>query len=125
MVLDIHRNVVTGQGCTDGQHCSVSVTFYPSTTECSLPPRTKPGQLSHTNTMGSTILLLHSIPPGELPPPPPRACFWCDELVEKIICLVGNLTPIALIGVGGIGKTSIALTVLYHDHIKEQFGENC
>ena len=60
--------------------------------------------------------------PGELPPPRPRACFGRDELVTKIIGLAENLTPIALIGVGGIGKTSIALTVLHHGRIKERFG---
>ena len=66
---------------------------------------------------------MHSTPPGELPPPPPRACFGRDRLVEEIVGLTKNLTPIALIGPGGVGKTSIALTVLHHNHIKEKFGD--
>ena len=70
------------------------------------------------------VLHLCSIPSGESPPPPPRACFGRDELIEKITGLAENLTPIALIGPGGIGKTSIALAVLHHDKIKHWFGEN-
>ena len=62
--------------------------------------------------------------PGESPPPPPRACFGRDDLIEKVIGLAENLIPIALIGVGGIGKTSIALAVLHHDRIKKRFGSD-
>ncbi|KAF9645616.1 hypothetical protein BDM02DRAFT_3189570 [Thelephora ganbajun] len=65
-----------------------------------------------------------STPPGELPPPPPRACFGRKDLIEEIVGLVQNLTPIALIGAGGIGKTSIALTVLHDKRTKERFGNN-
>jgi tetratricopeptide (TPR) repeat protein len=61
---------------------------------------------------------------GESPPPPPRACFGRDELIEKIAGFTELRTPIALIGVGGIGKTAAVLTILHHDRIKQQFGED-
>ena len=64
------------------------------------------------------------MPLGEFPPPAPRDCFGRDELIEKLVGLVENLEPIALIGSGGIGKTSIALTVLHHSRIEERFGQN-
>ena len=72
--------------------------------------------------MGSAALFFGSVPPGELPPPEPRDCFGRDGLVEKVVGLAGNLEPIALIGAGGIGKTSVALTVLHHNRMKERFG---
>ena len=45
-------------------------------------------------------------------------------MIEGVVGFAENLTPIALIGAGGIGKTSIALTVLHHDRVKRRSGEN-
>ena len=59
-----------------------------------------------------------------MPPPPPGACFGRDELIEKIASLAESLNSIALIGPGGIGKTSVALSVLHNDRIKKRFNEN-
>ena len=69
-------------------------------------------------------LIFASSAPGESPPPSPRAFFGRDELIEKIVGFAEQLTPIALIGAGGIGKTSTVLTILHHDRIKQRFGED-
>ena len=61
---------------------------------------------------------------GESPPPAPRACFGRDKAIEGVVSRAENLEPIALIGSGGIGKTSIALKALHHIRINQRFGEN-
>ena len=58
-----------------------------------------------------------------LPPPAPRIFCGRDELISSIVRLTESLTPIALIGAGGIGKTSIVLTILHDDRIKPRFGQ--
>ena len=69
-------------------------------------------------------LTFRSIPLGESPPPPPRVCFGRDGLIKDIVGLAENHEPIALVGAAGIGKTSVALAVLHHNRIKDQFGDN-
>jgi len=68
--------------------------------------------------------MFESSVPGESPPLPPRTFFGRDELIKKIVDLTEDLIPIALIGAGGIGKTSIALVILHHDRMKRRFGHD-
>ena len=61
---------------------------------------------------------------GESPPPPPRAIFGRHELIKRVVDLAGELTPFALIGADGIGKTSITLTLVHDNSIKERVGDD-
>ena len=125
MVSEIHHNILKGQEGADDQHQSVSCigTLFCRQTNnhrCCLDS----SQVSYLNYRCIQRLTSAYSVPGELPPPPPRAFFGRNELIETIISLAQNLTPIALIGAGGIGKTSISLTVLHDNRIKQCFGDN-
>jgi len=124
-VSDIHRTVVKGQETSDGKNTSeVSVTSVLAVTEQTAHCGLDSNQVSNINYKSIRHLTSESSVLGESPPLPPRTFFGRDNLIEKTVDLAGNFVPIALIGAGGIGKTSIALAVLHHDRIKQQFGND-
>ena len=125
MVSNIHRTIVNVHGGSSGANRSVSDTGALSVTGSLLTSRRlDSNQVSNLNCQCTCRLTFEPSILGESPPPPSRTFFGRNELVEEIVGLAENLTPIALIGTGGIGKTSIALAVLHHNRIKLRFGDH-
>jgi tetratricopeptide (TPR) repeat protein len=123
IVADVHQNVLKIREDVDSQNRVVSDTcFWHRLMRTDHRPDSK--QVSDLGYRGDQCLIFASSAPGELPPPPPRVFFGRDELIERIVRFAQRLTPIALIGAGGIGKTSTVLTVLHDDRIKQRFGVN-
>ena len=91
---------------------------------CDKSERQSPNWVSDLYQCWIQHLIFESIIFSELPPRPSRAFFGRNDLVDQIIELVQDLTPLALIGPGGIGKTSIALNVLHSHCIKQRFGDD-
>ena len=68
-------------------------------------------------------------PPSELSPilalpGPPTNCFPREEIVNEILYLTDQVASAALFGSIGVGKSSVALTLLHHDRTKAKFGRN-
>ncbi|KZT54323.1 hypothetical protein CALCODRAFT_15498 [Calocera cornea HHB12733] len=59
-------------------------------------------------------------------PPKPRIFHGRDDIVKQIVSSLLQARPahVALLGMGGIGKTSTAATVLHNEEVKAKFGTN-
>ena len=57
-------------------------------------------------------------------PQPPANRFPREEIVTELLDLTEQVASVALSGPVGIGKSSVALTLLHHDRIKLKFGRN-
>ena len=66
---------------------------------------------------------IQNIPAPELPPAPPQLFFGRDDLVRKVVNIILQKSNVALIGTGGIGKTSVAKVVTNDALIIERFGK--
>ena len=66
---------------------------------------------------------IHNAPAPELPPAVPQLFFGRDELVQKVISVILRRVNVALIGAGGIGKTSIAKAVTNDTSVVKRFGK--
>ena len=124
ILIDIHQNILKTRGnagCADRVVSGIRVLRLSRINTDYLIGSKK---VSDLDSLAVQCLTFASSLPGESPPPPPRIFFGRDELIEKVVGFAEGLIPVALVGAGGIGKTSVALTVLHDDRIKRRFGVN-
>ena len=121
---DIRRTIAKGQEKSGDEDPSVCATSAPSI-RVNTYRFLGSTQVSDINHQWTYHLTSASSIHGESPPQPPRIFFGRDDFIEEIVNFAENFIPVALIGAGGIGKTSIALTTLHTDRIEHRFGDNC
>ncbi|KAF7978286.1 hypothetical protein HWV62_1140 [Athelia sp. TMB] len=86
--------------------------------------RPKPGRAYSKNTLYPLILYESPNPPPAQPVPPKIFC-GRDELVSELanLCCSGEQQNIAILGAGGLGKTSTALHVLHQIDVCKRYGK--
>ena len=123
VIFDMHQEIQKREEGADDQNRMVRGTRVNHVAEKKYLPPSRLGTGQRSGLPMGHCLISESSISGELPPPPSRDFFGRDELIDKIVGLAEDLTPIALIGAGGIGKTSIALTILHDDRVERRFGD--
>ena len=121
-LVEIQQSLET---CEDDDNRNQAVSGIHSILRCQMNTNYSRGskRASHPRFLGDLSSHITSVPSllGEPPPPLPRVYSGRDDLVEKVTRCVEQLAPVVLIGVSGIGKTSITLTVLRDDCVKHRF----
>ena len=119
MVSDAHRTMVKSGEGTDGKNPSASDAWIGTFAVDYMPwlSRLKSGQHTRLPRDPASYPMTSGFPPGTV------GLFRTRRANQRIIDLVQNLIPIALIGIGGIGKASIALTVPHHERIRQPPGD--
>ena len=80
-------------------------------------------QVTQTTSTQPVELLL-DLPKSSLLPPAPANTFGRDVIIDDLLGFAERFAPVTLFGAGGIGKSTIALTLLHHDRIAAEFGEH-
>jgi len=62
--------------------------------------------------------------PFSVLPQAPANCFSREEIANEIMDLTDQLASVALFGSIGVGKSSVALTLLHHDRTQAKFDRN-
>jgi len=67
---------------------------------------------------------LLDLPKSSLLPPAPANTFGRDTIIDDLLGFAERFASVTLSGAGGIGKTTIALTLLHHDQIAAKFDKH-
>jgi len=73
------------------------------------------------------MLKCFSLLQSQTPPPTPPIFFGRDDFIAKAVHLIKTSQParLAILGAGGIGKTSAALAILHHEEMQLMFTKRC
>ena len=93
-------------------------------TELVQPLQSESPNASPTTTASYITKIRALLSPSPPLPKAPAHCFGRDVIIEDLLGFVERSASITLFGAGGIGKTTIALSLLHHDRIAERFGKH-